>query len=170
MSDGNRVIDLQGYPVPGLKVAYHFQISEAGRALSYEAGVDSTISREELDALLDTIRGASERQKAIHDLPFHKMRLVQNEAKLPARRKELAVAIAGAQAKANRAASRERRNELQVNPADQQNIAKMEGALADLVATIEADRMEIPRLQAIIDGREPPAPALEEPMAIAAAE
>lgn len=143
--------------IPGMKVAYHFPITpEGGRALSYEAAVDSTIGQEDLNDMLDTMRVAAERQKAIHDLPFHKMRLVQNRAKLPAREKELALMTANAQAKANRNATN-RRTQLDVNPADQQNIAKLESALADLVATIAADEGEIPRLEAIIAGREPPA-------------
>lgn len=170
MSD--KVVDLSGFPVPGMKVAYHFQISETGRALSYEAAVDSTIGREDLNDMLDTMREAGERQKAFHDLPFHQMRLAQNQAKLPMRKKELSLAVAAAQAKATRHAS-SRRTEMTVGPSDQQNIAKLESAVADLEAVIEADRLEIPRLQAIIDGREPPVPEpkAEEPLAaIAAAE
>lgn len=140
--------------VPGLKIAYQFQIGE-GRMLAYEAAADSTVHTDDLNKLLDTMRDAGERQKAFHDLPFHQARLAQNRELLPKRKRELQEVVSQAHARVA-ARSSTRRGDVPVRPEDNNAIMQHETRVAELEATIRSDELRVPYLQAIIAGREPP--------------
>lgn len=130
--------------------------------LAYEAAADQTLSREDLDEMLDRLGGAAERQRAIRDLPMARNRLAKNLASLPATRARLAQAQAQAEAHIAQA-SANRRNAV---PPFATDVNAVKGA-ADMVMvleqTIETDRLAIAYYEAVIARRDPPDPARDAP-------
>jgi len=158
------VVSVSGIAVPGLKVAFHIQLTD-GAVLDYEAAVDQTLCREDLDELLDRLGGAAERQRAIRELPLCRNRLAKNLRLLPNRRADVAKAKADATAhitimNANR---RNQRDEMPMT--DVQAVKGAVDALNITEQTIELDKLMIAYYEAIIDRRDPPDPAAEEPEA-----
>jgi hypothetical protein len=121
--------------VPGMKIAYHFQIAE-GQMIAYEVAEDRTASLEDLNELLDRMGDAASRQKAKHDLPFARLRLKQN---------------------------RRNQNGAQPLPTDINAVTQAQTTLQGIVDTIRFDELEIPRLEAIIAGRPLPAEPSDQP-------
>ena len=104
--------------VPGMKIAYHFQIAE-GQMIAYEVAEDRTASLEDLNELLDRMGDAAARQKAKHDLPFARLRLKQNREKLAKAERALHEAIAKQEAHIQQLAqSRRNQNGAQPLPTD----------------------------------------------------
>jgi hypothetical protein len=148
------VYSVPAIAVPGLKIAYQIQIGE-GQAIAYEAAVDSTLGRRDLDELLDRIGGAAERRKAMYDLPFHKARLAQNLELLPRLQRELAEAQAKAAA-AQVQKRGERVREVPMTPQDMTAIGQIANRISETEKTIANDYLRIPYLGALIEGRPPP--------------
>lgn len=145
--------------VPGLKIAYHIQIGE-GQQIAYEAAVDSTVDQQDLNELLDRLGTAAERRKAIHDLPYAKLRLRQNREKLAKAEKALHEAISKQEAHVQQLVqTRRNANAAQPLPTDINAVTQAQSTLQGIIDTIRFDELEIPRLEAIIAGRPPP----EEP-------
>lgn len=175
MSD-TPVISVPAIAVPGLKIAYQMQVAE-GRMIAYEAAVDSTTGKDDLNELLDRIGDAAERQKAKHDLPFHQARLAQNKEALPKLRKERAEAFALAAAEQQRRQGN-RSKIVEIGPNHQQTLKQYDDRIIETEKTIRNDELRIPYLRAIIAGEELPDlfPELDrprdepEPMPLAAAE
>lgn len=154
MSD--QVVSVPAIAVPGLKISYGLQLSD-GVSLVYEAAVDSTIAKEDLNELLDRLSGATERQRAIRELPRARDRLAKNLSVLPQARRR--VAQAEAQASAHIAQlSQTRRKDVPMLTTDVNETKAANDALAILLQTIELDRLAIAYFEATIDGREPPLP------------
>ncbi len=145
--------------VPGMKIAYHFQIAE-GQMIAYEVAEDRTASLADLNELMDRLSGAAARQKAIHDLPFARLRLKQNREKLAKAERAVHEAITKQEAHIQQMAAA-RRNPDRAQPlgVDVNAVSQAQNALQGIVDTIRFDELEIPRLEAIIAGRPPP----EEP-------
>lgn len=145
--------------VPGMKIAYHFQIAE-GQMIAYEVAEDRTASLDDLNELLDRLGGAAARQKAIHDLPFARLRLKQNREKLEKAERALHDAIAKQEAHVQQLVqTRRNANAAQPLPTDINAVTQAQSALQGIIDTIRFDELEIPRLEAIIAGR----PSPEEP-------
>jgi hypothetical protein len=150
------VYSVPAIAVPGLKIAYQIQIGDGGTPLiAYEAAVDSTIDTHDLNELLDRISSAAARQKAIHDLPLSKLRLVQNLDKREKISRDLALASKTAAEEAQKRRG-ERVREVPMAQAALTQITQLSNALAETEAIINHDRLRIPYLEAVIDGRPPP--------------
>jgi len=149
--------------VPGMKIAYHFQIAE-GQMIAYEVAEDRTASLEDLNELLDRLSGAAARQKAIHDLPLARLRLKQNREKLAKAERAVHEAITKQEAHIQQMAAA-RRNPDRAQPlgVDVNAVSQAQNALQGIIDTIRFDELEIPRLEAIIACREPPAEEAAEP-------
>lgn len=148
--------------VPGMKIAYHFQIGE-GQQIAYEVAEDRTASLDDLNELLDRLGGAAARQKAIHDLPFARLRLRQNREKLGKAERALHDAIAKQEAHVQQLVqSRRNANAAQPLPTDINAVTQAQTTLQGIIDTIRFDELEIPRLEAIIAGREPPQEPLDQ--------
>ena len=157
----------QMIPVPGLKIAFHFVCGTGGPnppQLSYEAAVDSTIDQADLDELLDRLGRAAERRAAFHDLPFARLRLKQNREKLAKAERAVHEAITKQEAHIQQMAAA-RRNPDRAQPlgVDVNAVSQAQNALQGIIDTIRFDELEIPRLEAIIACREPPAEEAAEP-------
>lgn len=168
MSEDVRVM---GTPVPGLRVTYQMQIGD-GRVIAYEAALDSTCSRGDLDELLDRCGGAAERRQAMYELPMVKAGLYTNRELLAAQRKARAETHAQAVARHQRL-QEGRRNVVPMAQPDANAIAQFDQRILDLLRQIRNAELRIPYLEAIIAGREPPElfPEAElDPVAVEAAE
>jgi hypothetical protein len=147
--------------VPGMKIAYHFQIAE-GQMIAYEVAEDRTASLQDLNELLDRMGDAASRQKAKHDLPFARLRLKQNREKLAKAERALHEAVAKQEAHIQQLAqSRRNQNGAQPLPTDINAVTQAQTTLQGIVDTIRFDELEIPRLEAIIAGRPPPKESTE---------
>jgi hypothetical protein len=150
--------------VPGMKIAYHFQIAE-GQMIAYEVAEDRTASLKDLNELLDRIGDAAARQKAKHDLPFARLRLRQNREKLEKAERALHDAIAKQEAHVQQLVqTRRNANAAQPLPTDINAVTQAQSTLQGIIDTIRFDELEIPRLEAIIAGRPPPEEPLGESM------
>lgn len=150
------VVSVSGIAVPGLKISYGLQLSD-GVSLVYEAGVDSTVAKEDLNELLDRVSDAAERQRCKRDLPKARDRLAKNvRMLLPARRR---VAEADRQSNAHIAQlSQNRRKDVPMLATDVNEVKAANDYLVGLLQQIELDKLVIAYFEAIIDGREPPLP------------
>ena len=148
--------------VPGMKIAYHFQIAE-GQMIAYEVAEDRTASLQDLNELLDRLGGAAARQKAVHDLPFARLRLRQNREKLEKAERALHDAIAKQEAHVQQLVqSRRNPNAAQPLPTDINAVTQAQTTLQGIIDTIRFDELEIPRLEAIIAGMPPPEESVED--------
>ena len=157
------VIAPHAIPVPGLRIAYQFQVGD-GQAIAFEAGVDQAFSLGELNELFDRLGAAVERRKAKFDLPLCKEGLVKAEKLLPKLRKDLADAMARSQARNVVRSDRRLPREVQVSPPDMNAIGQAQSAVQKCEEAIEHYKLRIPYLEAIIDGRDPPEPVADELM------
>jgi hypothetical protein len=146
--------------VPGMKIAYHFQIAE-GQMIAYEVAEDRTASKEDLRELFGRLSDAADYVKARHDLPFARLRLKQNREKLGKAEKALHDAIARQEAHIAHL-TQARRAQPQPMAVDINAVTQAQATLQGIIDTIRFDEEEIPRLEAIIAGREPPQEVAEE--------
>lgn len=137
-----------------MRVTYQIQIAE-GQTLAYEIGADTNDGPEELRKVLDLVGDAAERRKAMHDLPFHKARLLSNRERIGNLRKDRAKAEANLNAHVSQI-SAGRRKEAVPLQTDVNAVAQWDKQIADAEALIKADELRIPYMEAIIAGREPP--------------
>jgi hypothetical protein len=146
--------------VPGMKIAYHFQIAE-GQMIAYEVAEDRTASLEDLRELFGRLDDAANYVKARRDLPFARLRLKQNREKLGKAEKALHDAIARQEAHIAHL-SQTRRAQPEPMAVDINAVTQAQATLQGIIDTIRFDEEEIPRLEAIVTGREPPQETAEE--------
>jgi hypothetical protein len=137
-----------------MKVTYQVALGD-GQAIAYEAGVDMTIHRKDLDELLDRIGGAAARRKAIFDLPLTQLSLNGARQMLAQQRKERAKAVATQEAHIQRM-SANRRNPAQATQVDVMAVAQFDQRIMQLERQIVQDERMVEYLQAIIAGEDPP--------------
>lgn len=141
-------------PVPGLRVTYQMQIGD-GRVIAYEAAVDSTIDRQDLDELLDRCGGAAERRQAVYELPMVRAGLYTNRELLAAQRKARATTHAQAMAR-HHSQQQGRRNVIPMAAPDANAIAQFDQRILDLQRQIRNAELRIPYLEAVIARQPPP--------------
>ena len=137
-----------------MRVTYQIQIAE-GQTLAYEIGANTDDGPEELRKVLDLVGDAAERRKAMHDLPFHKARLLSNRERIGNLRKSRAQAESDANAHIA-VLGQNRHKKVPMPQTDVNAIAQWDKQIADAEALIKADELRIPYMEAIIAGREPP--------------
>lgn len=150
----DKVFSATATEIPGMRVTYQIAIGD-GRTVAYEAAVDSTIAREDLDELLDRCGDAAERRQAVFELPLVRASLWSNRQLLATERVSRARAQAESEGRVAQL-SRGRRADVPLPPSDVNRIAQYDARLLQIEAQIKSAEARIPYLEAIIARREPP--------------
>jgi|SRR6185436_1526707 len=137
-----------------MQITYQITIGE-GRTLAFEIGEDTEIGRDGLDATLDLVAKAVDRQKAVYDLPFQEKQLQQCREALIVARRRRADADAALNAHVTQL-SATRRNNVQPLQSDVNAVAEFDKTILNLEAAIKANELLIPHLRAVIAGEDPP--------------
>ncbi len=153
MSD--RVFTSAGVPIPGMRIVYQQPIGPDGRGISFEVAEDATISKEDLNEMLDRVSGAARRLSAIEELPLIKGKLLTDRELLKDEERRLREAGARLESHVT-LLSVNRRKEAMPPESDTRAIAQLDQAVSDRRSAIRNSELRIPYLQALIDGRTPP--------------
>ena len=157
MSAQEKVVEVRATEVPGMRVTFQGPLSPDGLGIAFEAAVDSTTSRADLDELLDRIGGARRRQAAIEELPIVQQSLHANRELLKTARREKAAHEARMGGRIA-TLSGKRRSEVMPNMQDQNALAQHDNRILQIEEQIERAKARIPYLEALRDGKEPPDP------------
>jgi DNA repair exonuclease SbcCD ATPase subunit len=152
--------------VPALGISYQIDIAQ-GRSLVFQTHVDATMDRETIDALLDDVARAANRQKAEHDLDEFKRKLASFYLQL---KQHTGGLIRQEEDFRANWTARGKRGEWQATGQEITALQNIKTNLETLKANIEACKQEIANLEAIMAGEPLPEPPTmdEEPLAQAA--
>lgn len=157
MSEQTVAVNRRGVAIPGVEITYQATLID-GKQLAFVLAEDATISREDLDELLDRYVGASRRQQAIEELPLVRANLSSNRKLLLLQRRERAKAEGGSHARMALVGSA-RRNPRPMPVGDENAVAQFDARIAQIETQIKHAELRIPYLEALIDRREPPDPS-----------
>lgn len=139
--------------VNALGITYQVQL-EGGGTIAYESKLDNTCARADIDELLDRIHGATERLVAKANIAKAKQRVTMIRARIKLQEQEYV--FEENKQKASWSLGKKQGN---FRPSDAQRsmLDNIQKTIASGRADLPVAEYEVARLQALIDGTEPPA-------------
>ena len=155
MSGEEKVVQVRATEIPGMRIIYQTPLADDGKGISYEAAVDTTISQDDLDELLDRVSEASRRQMAFDQIRISKESLHAAKKKLANALTERAHAIAMLNRHVERM-SVNRRGPVDPTTQDANSVKQWDETVAAARNDIVLAEWRIPYWEAIRDRKTPP--------------
>ena len=151
-------VEVRPVEVNALGITYQVQI-EGGGTIAYEAKLDDTCSRDNIDELLDRIHGATERLIAKNAIVKARQRVTMLKARIKVAERDYEQTASLHMA---RWGTSRRQGEFRRTDAQEAELGNRMSTIATFRADLPMAEWEVSRLQALIDGTEaPPEPSVE---------